>query len=327
VKRATKDILYFETGPDNPVTLRVMPGEMFEVETQLNKGPWLDEHPDGDALLDKLCDGQQPRETMFDSGWSVRSYLAAGLPSGNPSSGCIYVEGARPGDVLLVHIDEIDLDPLGYTAFAGNNSSLPGWMGPSGVGAGHRVVEIRDGVIHWDEGLELPTTPMLGCIGVAPARERINNSWAGYWGGNFDTQEVTTGATLMLGVNVEGALLHIGDMHAIQGDGEICGAGGIEASGRVRLTVELAPRPKSFFWPRLVNATHIATLAMARPCEDAFRYALEALILWMEEDYGYSRTEAYLLLGQILEARCTAFVNPTFTYITKAPKQYLTHSK
>ena len=66
-----------------------------------------------------------------------------------------------------------------------------------------------------------------------------------------------------------------------------------------------------------------ATLAMAGPCEDAFRYALEAVIVWLEEDYGLSRIDAYLLLGQILEARCTQFVNPTFTYITKVNKNYL----
>jgi len=323
MKRATKDVLYFETGPDNPVTLRVRPGEEFEVETQLNRGPWLDDHPEREKLRDKLSDRQHRRESMFDSGWSVPWYLAAGLPSGNPSSGCIYVEGAQPGDVLLVHIGQIDLDPLGYTAYPGNNGTLPGWLGPNGIGAGHRVVKIRDGLIHWSETLKLQARPMIGCVGVAPARERVNNSWAGYWGGNFDAQEVTTGATVMLGVNVEGALLHVGDMHAIQGDGEICGAGGIEASGRVRLRAELAPRPRSFFWPRLVNDTHVATLAMARPCEDAFRHALEAMILWLEEDYGLSRIDAYLLLGQVLEARCTQFVNPTFTYIAKVNRDYL----
>jgi acetamidase/formamidase len=323
MKRATKDVLYFETGPDNPVTLRVQPGEEFEVETQMNRGPWLDDHPEGNQLRNKLTDGQESRETVYGPEWSLPYYLPAGLPSGNPSSGCIYVEGAKPGHILLVHIGRIDLDPVGFTAYAGNNT-LPGWLGPNGVGAGFRIVEIRDGLISWNDSLKLPARPMIGCIGVAPARERIMNSWAGYWGGNFDAQEVTTGATLMLGVNVEGALLHIGDMHAIQGDGEICGAGGIETSGRVRVSVELAPRPKTFFWPRLVSDTHIATLAMARPCEDAFRFALEAMILWLEEDYGFSRIDAYLLLGQILEARCTAFVNPTFTYIAKVKKEYLT---
>jgi len=324
MKRATKDVLYFEIGRDNPVTLRVEPGEEFEVETQMNRGPWLEDHPDGDVLRDKLNDGAQPVENMFGPDWSLPWFVPAGLPSGNPSSGCIYVEGAAPGDVLLVHVGEIDLDSLGYTSYPGNNGTLPGWFGANGLGPGHKVVEIEDGLIHWSDSLKLPARPMIGCIGVAPARERYHNGWAGYWGGNFDAQELTSGTTLMLGVNVEGALLHIGDMHAIQGDGEICGAGGIETSGRVRISVELAPRPKSFFWPRLVTGSHIATLAMARPCEDAFRLALESLILWMEEDYAFSRIDAYLLLGQILEARCTAFVNPTFTYITKVAKQVLT---
>jgi acetamidase/formamidase len=64
-------------------------------------------------------------------------------------------------------------------------------------------------------------------------------------------------------------------------------------------------------------------MAMARPAEDAFRYALEAMILWLEESYGMARGEAYLFLGQVLEARVTAFVNPTFTYIAKVAKRYL----
>jgi amidase len=295
VKRATREVLYFEIGADNAPTLHVQPGEVFEVETQLNRGPWLDAHPEGEMLRERLR-------------------------GGNPSSGCVYVEGAMPGQMLTVHIGPIDLDPLGYTNFRGSTGAMPGWLGGTGIGAHHRIVEIRDGLIHWSDELELPVAPMLGFVGVAPAHERYHNGWAGYWGGNFDAQEVTTGSAVCLAVNAPGALLQIGDMHAIQGDGEICGAGGIEASGRVRVWCELSDKPGSMHWPRLVNETHIATLAMARPAEDAFRYALEAMILWLEESYGFARGEAYLLCGQVLEARCTAFVNPTFTYIAKMPK-------
>ena len=115
-------------------------------------------------------------------------------------------------------------------------------------------------------------------------------------------------------------------MHALQGDGEICGAGGIEASGRVKVWCELSDKPPAMTWPRLVNETHIGVLAMARPAEDAFRYALEAMVLWLEESYRFSRGEAYLYLGQVLEARCTAFVNPTFTYIAKVAQRYLPSS-
>lgn len=323
MKRATTDVLYFETGPDNPVTLSVEPGEEFEVQTQLNAGPWLDDHPEGESLRAKLSDFGSPQSSFYSNGWSVPWYLPSGLPTGNPSSGCIYVTGAMPGDMLLVRIGAIHLDPLGYTNFSGNTGAVPGWFGPSVLGPHHRVVEIRDGVIHWSDSLKLPVRPMIGTMGVAPARERIPNSWGGYWGGNTDVQEVTTGATLMLGVNVEGALLHVGDMHAIQGDGEICGAGGIEASGRVRVRVEIKSRPQTLFWPRLVNDTHIGVIATARPLEDAFRYAVEGLVLWLEEEYGLERGAAFLLLGQVLEARCTAIVNPTFTYIAKIAKEFL----
>ena len=298
MKRATRDILYFETGPDNEPTLHVSPGEEFEVESQLNRGPWLDDHPDGEALRKKLT-------------------------GGNPSSGCIYIDGAEPGQVLIVQIGEIDLDPIGFTSFRGANGAMPGWLGGSGIGAHHKVVEIKDRQILWSDSLKIPVAPMLGVVGVAQANTRWTHAWAGQWGGNFDIQEVTTGASVHLPVSVPGALLHIGDMHARQGDGEICGAGGIEAGGRVRITCELAERPASMTWPRITNATHIMTTAMARPAEDAFRIALEEMVLWLEDDYSFTRGEAYLFLGQVLEARCTQFVNPTFSYVAKVDRKYL----
>ena len=298
MKRATRDTLYFEIGPDNAPTLHVEPGEVFEVETQINPGPWLDVRPDGEALRKKLY-------------------------GGNPSSGCITIEGAVPGQMLTVHIGEFDLDAMGYTSFEGSSGAMPGWLGGSGVGVHHRIVEIRDGLIHWSDTLKLPVAPMLGYVGVAPARERHHNGWGGYWGGNMDVQEVTTGTAVQLVVNVPGALLHVGDMHAIQGDGEICGAGGIETGGRVRMWCELSDKPQSMSWPRLVNETHIMTVATACPAEEAFRRGLEAMILWLEESYGMARGEAYLFLGQVLEARCTQFVNPTFSYVLKVPRRYL----
>jgi len=295
--RIGTETLYFETGPFNPPTHRVAPGEWFEVRTQLNRGPWLEGHPDGAALSRRLR-------------------------GGNPSSGCIEIEGAAPGQMLCIEIGEIELDPLGFTRFAGWNGAFPGHLGAGDAWAAHKIVEIRDGFIHWDDR-RLPVAPMVGFIGVAPAHEQFHNGWGGYWGGNLDAQEVTTGATLYLPVHVPGALLHVGDMHARQGDGEICGAGGIEASGSVRLRCTLAPRPPAMRGPRLRDATHIATIACARPCEDAFRQALAAMLDWLVEEYGFERREAYLFLGQVLEARCTQFVNPTFTYICKVAHEWL----
>jgi hypothetical protein len=87
MKRATTEILYFEIGRHNPVTLKVAAGEEFEVQTQLNRGPWLEGYPGSDFLSAKLNDYQTAEDTMFFAGWSIPWYLPPGLPSGNPSSG------------------------------------------------------------------------------------------------------------------------------------------------------------------------------------------------------------------------------------------------
>ncbi len=298
MKRATKDVLYFETGPDNAPTLFVDPGEEFEVITQMNRGPWIEGHPDQEELEAKLV-------------------------GGNPSSGAIYVNGAEPGQALIVHVLDIQTESFGYTRFRGSTGAMPGWMGATGIGHHEKIVQISDGLIHWSDDLKFPVEPMLGVVGVAPARSRWTNAWAGEWGGNFDIQEITSGASVHIPIQVAGALLHVGDMHARQGDGEICGAGGIETGGTARLRCELAPLPENMTWPRIENETHIMTTGIMRPAEDAFRTALSEMLMWLETDYGFERGEAYLFLGQVLEARCTQFVNPTFSYLCKVNRKWL----
>jgi len=298
MKRAGKEILYFETGADNEVTLEVGDGETFEVETQMNRGPWLDDHPRGDEL-------------------------ASILIGGNPSSGCIRIEGAEPGDTLAVAVESIEPGPVGFTRFGGSTGAMPGRLGASALGDIHRIVSIKDGRVIWSDDLELEAHPMLGFIGVAPAAERHHNGWGGYWGGNFDIQEIGAGATVYLPVFVPGALLHVGDMHAIQGDGEICGAGGIETEGIATLTCRVIKGRPPLEYPRIETDTHLIAVAMERPAEDAFRSALERLIDWLAADYGFDRGDAYLFLGQVLEARCTQFVNPTFSYVAKVAKRFL----
>jgi acetamidase/formamidase len=298
MQRATTDILYFETGPDNEPTMWVEPGEVFEVQTQINRGPWLDGHPDEDLLRAKLR-------------------------GGNPSSGAIFVRGAEPGMRLIVHIENIDVDPVGFTRLDHFTGALPDWTTGEGMGFLSKVVDIRDGWIHWSEDLKLPVAPMLGVVGVAPKSTRWTNAWAGQWGGNFDIQEITAGASVHLPVYVPGALLHVGDMHARQGDGEICGAGGIETGGVARMRVELTDMPQAMEWPRITNETHIMTTAQAKPAEQAFHVALSEMLKWLVDDFSFERGEAYLFLGQVLEARATQFVNPTFSYVCKVNRKYL----
>ena len=306
MKTATRETLYYEHSAANPVTLTVDPGEWFEVQTQMNRGP--------DAAL-----------VPHDIRELYNTYRSDDQPTdrGNASSGCIYVNGTKPGDMLTVHIGEIQTHPVGWTRYAGSTGAMPGYLGPSNIGPQFRICRIQNQQIIWNDKLSFPLEPMLGVVGVAPGREARHNGWAGMWGGNFDIQEVTTGAQLHLEVNHPGALLHVGDMHARQGDGEICGGGGIETGGSVKIMVEVSTKPPEMTWPRIENATHIMTTGIDKPAEDAFRIALSEMILWLEASYGMEQGEAFIFLAQCLEARVTQFVNPTYSYICKVNRKYL----
>lgn len=307
MQRATKDVLYYTHSAANPPTMTVKPGEWFEVETQMNRGP------DAALVPDDIRD-------------LYNQYRSDSQPTtgGNASSGAIIIEGAEPGQVVTVHVGEIQTHPVGWTRYAGSTGAMPGYLGPSNIGPQFRICRIENGKIIWNDKLSFPVEPMMGVIGVAPARgEARHNGWAGEWGGNFDIQEVTNGAKVSIAVNVPGALLHVGDMHARQGDGEICGGGGIETGGVVKLMAELGPKPAEMTWPRIEDETHIMTTAQGKPAEDAFRIALCEMILWLEADYNMTQGEAYMFLSQCLEARVTQFVNPSYSYVCKVNKRYL----
>jgi amidase len=297
MKKVTRDVVYREHSRFNRPTLAVEPGETFIAETELCSGRWL---------------------KSLDDVWRP------GVGEGPNPTVCVEVAGAEPGQMLAVHIHEIVPDEVGYTAFGGpGGTPFPDWIRQKGWGYATKTVAIREGYVEWSDELKLPIRPMIGTLGVAPALEVFSNAWPGRHGGNMDAQEVTAGATLHLPVNVPGALLHIGDVHAIQGDGEVNGGGGIECRSTVKLSVDLLSKPQRMTWPRIVDATHITAVGCARPAEDAFRIAVEQLIYWMADAGGMSEVDAHLLLGQVLEARCTQFVDPLYTYLAKIQHQYL----
>ena len=185
--------------------------------------------------------------------------------------------GAKPGMVIEVVIEDMELAPVGYATFAGSNRLLPSTPLTTSTGAAARVVRIRGDRVLWDRGLTIPVRPMVGMVAVAPAHEAQSTVRVGNWGGNMDVQEVGPGARVRLVVNVPGALLHIGDVHAVQGDGEIGGTG-VETSALLRLRVELMPRPAEMTWPRIITSDRIFTVAADRPAETALRVAVAELI-------------------------------------------------
>ena len=252
-------------------------------------------------------------------------------PGGNPQTGPFYIEGAEPGDMLVVAIDKLETNRT-----TANSGSL---LAPYTVDPGsllnrvdrepRRVTWLLDkakGVARLDAAdiatIELPLRPMLGCLAVAPARrEAIATSTPGAFGGNMDYAGLTAGVKVMLPVNEPGALLFLGDGHARQGEGEVVGTG-LETSLDVEFTVTLVKK-KTIGWPRLENETHVMVLGSERPLLQALQHATTELQRWLVADYGLSERAAATLMGQAMEYEIANVVDPHFTVVAKLRKSIL----
>ena len=147
----------------------------------------------------------------------------------------------------------------------------------------------------------VPLRPMLGCVAVAPgfgsAPPPTGDS--GRFGGNMDFNEIVEGATVYLPVMQPGALLYVGDGHALQGDGELNG-NALETSMEVEFTVDVLPG-KSLMTPRVESATHLMAIGLGGTLEDALRAATAGLGQWLEQDYQLTPAEIAMVLGSAVE--------------------------
>src|SRR5579872_1315993 len=153
----------------------------------------------------------------------------------NPVTGPIYVEGARPGDALVVEILELDVESWGWTA------NIPGFglLADRFAEPALRTSRMTNGTIELFTGMRMTSVPMIGTIGVAPAQAgAFSVVPPTQYGGNMDIRHAGAGATLYLPVAVDGALLSLGDGHAEQGDGEICGTA-IETTATATLRISV----------------------------------------------------------------------------------------
>ena len=286
-------------GPEHPPVARVAPGTRLRIETELNIGD----------VLHSVDDEFHPEMVQ--------------LPFVNPVTGPVYVEGASPDHVLVCDVEEVELVPPGFTCLLPGFGPFVDWIRHRDFGVHARVVDVREGEVHWDERTRIPVRPMIGTIGTAPLLDSISTIDNGPHGGNMDVQEIGPGCRLYLPVQVEGALFYLGDCHAVQGDGELCGIGAIEIRTHSTVRLDLADRPPGMVWPRIEGHSWIGAIGCARPREDAFRLSVEELVGWMVSDYSFQPEEAVLLLGQVAEARCAQLVNPKYSYVTKIEKRYL----
>lgn len=169
---------------------------------------------------------------------------------------------------------------------------------------------------------EMPLSPMLGRLAVAPAGgEAFDGLWPGNFGGNMDSPDAREGTTVYLPVFHDGALFYFGDGHARQGDGEICGSG-LETTMDVTFQFEVI-KGKAIRWPRFEDAEYLMVAGSGRPLVDAFRIAYVELIEWLVSDYGFDKMDAYQVVSQAGVTRVANVVDPNYTVMAKFPKALL----
>lgn len=240
------------------------------------------------------------------------------MPFSNPVAGPIVVEGAEPGDELAVTIQQIQPRDGQCATYTGAPKQLVEWLG-SDVPHGAHVCPIRDGSIIWKDQVTIPYEPMLGCIGTAPDWGVPTTGPAGPHGGNLDLVEVCPGSTIYLPVKVAGGYLYLGDAHAAMGHGELS-ATGLEMAAYSTVTVEVIRRP-SLSGIRIVHDNFLACVATQGTHERAIAEAYARLILWMEQDYGWNRWDAYDLLTHV--GRLSIGYYGSGTVGAKIERQYL----
>jgi acetamidase/formamidase len=207
------------------------------------------------------------------------------------------VDGAQPGDTLVVHIHEVQCDTLGFTTNWPHLMQMSDWFpDPETV-----LMPIEDGHILFDQQIRIPVRPMIGTIGTAPARDALSTGTSGSHGGNLDVPEVAAGSTMYLPVEVPGALFALGDCHAIQNDGE---TRALEMRAEVSVTLDVtAGRPEGMGWPRIETPESIITVGCAVPLEDALTIAVRQMVLWVESLTDWSKTKCLNLIGLVADCR------------------------
>lgn len=263
---------------------------------------------------------------VLRSSADLYSEKCPGPPRANPQTGPIYIEGAEPGDTLVVSIDDIQpTESFAITALIPEFGGLTGTTQTATLDAPlperTRLLPIDGDCLQFSEQISLPLEPFIGTLGVAPDLEAISSLVPGYWGGNMDCIETRAGSQVWLPVHNDGALFFVGDAHARQGDGEVTGVAA-EMSARITLKFHLL-KGRSIRWPRIETSEYLMAVGSARPLEDAARIAWKELIGWLVEDYAFDSLEAYELLGLAGQMRLGNMVDPNYSMVAKISKSWL----
>lgn len=252
---------------------------------------------------------------------------------GNPETGPFYIEGAIPGDTLVIKLVRVRLnrdsavsgDRLATSAIAANyirdtkydDKFDSNWVLDRENGVG-RLKQPSAHLTNYTVKLR----PMLGCIAVAPpAHQSFRTGFLGSYGGNMDYNQLQEGTTVYLPVYAPGALLFVGDGHAAQGDGELTGDA-LETSMQVEFTVNLV-RGHSTSGPRAENAQYLMALGIYNSLPEALQSATTELANWLQSDYKLEPNEAAIVLGTSIHYEVAEVVDPLVHVVAKVSKDAL----
>jgi amidase len=300
---ATQGKYHYTIGPYSQAVLQVKPGDRVVVETR-------------DAF-----EGAVKTEQDLPS-------KVLRMPFVNPQNGPILVDGAEKGDVLAVYIETMaprGPNPRGSCAMipqfgALSGTSLTALLADS-LPEIVRKIDVDEDGVYWSPRVKLPYRPHIGTLSCSPEIDSINTLTPDAHGGNMDLPDMGPGSITYLPVRTPGARLFIGDAHACQGDGEVCGTA-VEYASTTTIQVDVI-KGWALEWPRLENEQMVMAIGSARPLEDAARIAYKELVLWMEADYRFERWDAYMMLSQCGKVRLGNFVDPKYTVGAGIEKKYL----
>lgn len=234
----------------------------------------------------------------------------------NPATGPIFVEDAKPGDVLKVTIHTIEIDSQGVMLVGPNL----GVMGHQIDKLNAKILPIENDKILFNE-LLLPLNKMIGVIGVAPSGQGVNCGTPGAHGGNMDNKMVTEGATLYFPVAVEGALFGLGDFHAAMGDGEVS-VSGVEVAGAATVTLEVI-KGEHLEQPMLENEESFTQIASAMTLDEASKIATQLMINRLVERTHMNVSEVTMLMSAVGQLEICQVVDPLVTVRFVVPKWLL----
>lgn len=264
--------------------------------------------PSGETVVFETFDCYSNRLTRED-----QELVSSGWDFTNPATGPLFVESAEPGDILRVAIVDIALDSQGAMR-----------VGPGSGALGHilqekknKIIPIAEGKAKFNDRLSFDVSPMIGVIGTAPKDEEIPTGTPGPHGGNMDCKRIGNGSVVYLPVNVPGALLAMGDVHALMGDGEvvICG---IETAARITVKIDVL-KGLSLPLPMVKAGDHVMTIASAKTLDEAGVTATEMMHQFIHGALGMDLQEAGMLLSIMGDLRICQIVDPLMTVRMEFP--------